>query len=183
MSLSVKLMSEPMKWYFHAETTGVHFLFSPLYLDNSWKLLVAYILIIAICWTERLLTYKLDTVKYIPYESRIKTVIIRTSYYAIATVLRLWYMLIAMYFNTGLFIVLVAALTSGQLVVEYKKSLNGYRSEHKQQGDEGSIPLHSRSPHTQNKSYRDGADEEEQQLFAVDPAEFDIKHTDHTERM
>ncbi|KAG2180096.1 hypothetical protein INT43_003884, partial [Umbelopsis isabellina] len=118
-----ELMSEPMKWYFHAETTGVHFLFSPLYLDNSWKLLVAYILIIAICWTERLLTYKLDTVKYIPYENRLKTVVIRTSYYAIATVLRLWYMLIAMYFNTGLFIVLVAALTSGQLVVEYRKSL------------------------------------------------------------
>ncbi|KAM3578543.1 hypothetical protein VKS41_008928 [Umbelopsis sp. WA50703] len=176
-------MSEPMKWYFHAETTGVHFLFAPLYLDSSWKLLVAYILIIAICWTERLLTYKLDTVKYVPYGNRTKMVIIRTAYYALATVLRLWYMLIAMYFNTGLFIVLVAALTSGQLIIEYKKSLSSYGSELEQQGGEGSIPLHSRSPHTQNKSYHDGADEEEQELFAVDPAEYDIKHTDHTGQM
>ncbi|KAJ2959871.1 hypothetical protein NQZ79_g4668 [Umbelopsis isabellina] len=88
-----------------------------------------------------------------------------------------------MYFNTGLFIVLVAALTSGQLVIEYKKSLNGYKSDHKQLGDEGSIPLHSCSPHAQNKSYRDGADEEEQELFAVDPTEFDNKHTDHTGRL
>jgi hypothetical protein len=61
--------------------------------------------------------------------------------------------------------------------------ISSYGSELEQQGGEGSIPLHNRSPHTQNKSYHDGADEEEQELFAVDPAEYDIKHTDHTGQM
>jgi hypothetical protein len=68
---------------------------------------MAYAIIITICWTERFLTYKLDTIGYEPYGNRIGTIIVRTLYYSVATVLRLLYMLVAMYFNTGLFLVLV----------------------------------------------------------------------------
>jgi hypothetical protein len=95
--------------FIHAitETTGVHFLFAPIYLDSPWKLLIAYAIIIIICWAERFLTYKLDTIGYEPYGNRIGTIIVRTLYYGVATVLRLLYMLVAMYFNTGLFLVLV----------------------------------------------------------------------------
>ncbi|KAI8575317.1 hypothetical protein K450DRAFT_262365 [Umbelopsis ramanniana AG] len=85
---------------------------------------MAYAIIVAICWTERFLTYKLDTIVYEPYGHSIGTIILRTLYYGIATALRLLYMLVAMYFNTGLFLVLVIALTTGQLVIEYKKSLS-----------------------------------------------------------
>lgn len=53
------------------------------------------------------MTYKLDTIGYEPYGNRIGTIIARTLYYGLATILRLLYMLVAMYFNTGLFLVLV----------------------------------------------------------------------------
>lgn len=59
-----------------------------------------------------MLTYKLDTTVYSPYGNRIGIVILRTVYYAVATTLRLLYMLVAMYFNTGLFLVLVGDIDS-----------------------------------------------------------------------
>jgi hypothetical protein len=38
------------------------------------------------------------------------------------------------------------------------------------------IPLHSRTSQGHDKTYRDAADEEEQQLFAVDHEDFSIKN-------
>ncbi|KAH8551732.1 hypothetical protein BGW37DRAFT_551960 [Umbelopsis sp. PMI_123] len=172
--MSAPPMSEPMKWYFHAETSGVHFLFAPLYLDSPWKLLIAYVIIIAICWAERALTFKLDTIVYKPYGNRIGTMILRTLYYGVATTLRLLYMLIAMYFNTGLFLVLVMALTTGQLVIEYKKSLRTARASLGELTSR-SVPLQDDPSQGSHKSYHDNADEEEQQLFAVDDDEYSTK--------
>ncbi|KAI9283465.1 hypothetical protein BC943DRAFT_338920 [Umbelopsis sp. AD052] len=147
--MSAPPMSEPMKWYFHA---------------------------------ERLLTYKLDTIVYEPYGNRIGTIILRTVYYSIATAFRLLYMLVAMYFNTGLFLVLVMALTTGQLVIEYKKSLKASRGSLGELATR-SIPLHDDPSQGHGKAYQDNADEEEQQLFAVDNDEFAMKQKKHTARI
>lgn len=96
----------------------MHLLFEPLLLDNSLHLFLGYIFIVAICWAERAVTYYLD--QHLRPSPRLhgqwKHILLRTSFYAIATVLRLWYMLITMYFNTGLFIVVVCTL-SGYLLL------------------------------------------------------------------
>ena len=87
------------------EVQGVHLLFESFVLDNGLKLFLAYIFIVAMCWTERGISFYLD------YRSRRqgwKDILLRTGLYGVATTLRLWYMLITMYFNIGLFIVVVS---------------------------------------------------------------------------
>lgn len=71
------------------------------------------------CGFERMITYQLDyklavsNKKIVPgltaYE-RIYNVMLRTILYGLVTTLRLLYMLIIMYFNTGLFVTVVCIL-------------------------------------------------------------------------
>ncbi|CAO3576019.1 unnamed protein product [Absidia cylindrospora] len=111
-----------MKWYFHKDIEGTHLLFESFQLADGWNLFAAYIFIVLMCWTERGLTYYLDQYAYTSQRIDWKQVVVRTVLYGFATVLRLWYMLTTMYFNTGLFIVVVVALTCGQFVIEVLKS-------------------------------------------------------------
>ncbi|KAI8332591.1 hypothetical protein BC941DRAFT_435979 [Chlamydoabsidia padenii] len=115
---------DTMKWFFHKDIQGTHLLFESFQLADGWNLLAAYIFVVLICWTERGLTYYLEQNKYKSTKSRWGQVITRTLVYGLATVFRLWYMLTTMYFNTGLFIVVIFALCSGQLVIEVLKSSN-----------------------------------------------------------
>lgn len=93
---------------------GTHLLFESFQLADGWNLLAAYIFVVLICWTERGLTYYLDQHQYHSGKPRWRQVSIRTVVYGLATVFRLWYMLITMYFNTGLFIVVVSIMGNGR---------------------------------------------------------------------
>ncbi|KAI8068080.1 hypothetical protein BC940DRAFT_367369 [Gongronella butleri] len=125
--------AEPMKWWFHNEVSGVHLLFPSFVLDSGEHIFAAYMFICIICWAERALTYCLDGP--LGYQSRYRIrwslVIARTAVYGLATVLRLWYMLITMYFNIGLFSAVVLALTTGQLVLEILKSRSTRHDEYR----------------------------------------------------
>lgn len=92
-------------------------LFESIALDDDKGFAKAYILVIALCSSERALTYfldhKLDTTStnknsLAPERSaRIMRIISRTLLYGIVTAFRLLYMLVVMYLNTGLFITVV----------------------------------------------------------------------------
>ncbi|KAI8095847.1 hypothetical protein BDF21DRAFT_489301 [Thamnidium elegans] len=122
-------MENGKKW-FHSDNRELHLLFEPLSLNESTELATAYILIAIMCALERGITYSLDNRFNKPSEElinssigeRIYYIVIRTVLYGIATTLRLLYMLVVMYFNTGLFITVVSSLTLSQLVVELIKS-------------------------------------------------------------
>ncbi|KAI9489473.1 hypothetical protein BDB00DRAFT_843106 [Zychaea mexicana] len=120
---------KPMNWWFHYEAQGTHLLFESFVIESGVSLFFGYVFIVAMCWSERAVTYYLDRPK--PGEGsgteggrsrQWKDIILRTVLYGVATTLRLWYMLVTMYFNIGFFIVVVVALTSGQLVVEALKA-------------------------------------------------------------
>ncbi|CAO3632619.1 unnamed protein product [Cunninghamella blakesleeana] len=116
-------MDKPMKWWYHNEIQGTHLLFESFMMDNSFKLILGYIFIVLICWSERALTYYHGRLEYShKKKARWSKVFLRTILYGILTVLRLWYMLITMYFNTGLFIMVIIALTSAQFVIEVLNS-------------------------------------------------------------
>ncbi|KAI8369330.1 uncharacterized protein BYT42DRAFT_583986 [Radiomyces spectabilis] len=112
----------PMKWWFHNEVQNLHLLFEPFQLNDRYRLFAGYVFIVVVCWSERAITYYLDRLAYSRGRISWRLVTTRTLLFGVATVLRLWYMLIAMYFNTGLFIVMVIALTGGQFAVELLKA-------------------------------------------------------------
>ncbi|KAI8082859.1 uncharacterized protein BX664DRAFT_352126 [Halteromyces radiatus] len=118
---------DTMKWFFHNDIQGTHLLFETFQLENGWNLLASYIFIVFLCWSERGLTYYLDQLEYNNTRSRWRKIITRTLLYGLVTVFRLWYMLITMYFNIGLFIMVVVSLCSGQLVIEVLKSSTNTR--------------------------------------------------------
>ncbi|GAA5811034.1 hypothetical protein MFLAVUS_004463 [Mucor flavus] len=122
-------MENGKKW-FHSDNQDLHLLFEPLSLTESTELATAYISIAIICALERGVTYLLDNKFHKSSEKLINSsvgervcyVVTRTVLYGVATTLRLLYMLVVMYFNTGLFITVVSSLTLSQLVVELIKS-------------------------------------------------------------
>ncbi|KAL0081099.1 hypothetical protein J3Q64DRAFT_1756605 [Phycomyces blakesleeanus] len=109
------------KLWFHSEVQNVHLLFESFTLDSPLHLGLGYLLVVAICWAERAITYWLDGATY-KGKKLWPQILLKTTLYGIVMTLRLLYMLICMYFNTGLFITIIFALTSGQLVFEFKKS-------------------------------------------------------------
>ncbi|CDH54099.1 predicted protein [Lichtheimia corymbifera JMRC:FSU:9682] len=163
--------SSSMVWWFHPEVQGVHLLFESFVLDNGGKLFLAYIFIVAMCWTERGISYYLD---YRTRRRGWKDILLRTGLYGVATTLRLWYMLITMYFNIGLFIVVVVSLTSGQLGVEYLKAYNAPSSK-----------LYDERGYAQptSKQQRYSHEEEQQQLFAVTDDAFELSRNSYDQRM
>ncbi|KAI9361405.1 hypothetical protein BD770DRAFT_470766 [Pilaira anomala] len=139
-------MENGYKKWFHSDTEGFHLLFEPLTFTESSDFITGYLLVSILCALERGITYWLDcrtddqlinarTADYI-YQ-----VLARTIMYGLATTLKFLYMLVVMYFNTGLFFAVVISLTLSQLVVELVKT-----SRHNKTG-----PLHK----LQNKGYSD----------------------------
>lgn len=91
-------------------------LFESIALDDNNGFAKAYILVIALCGSERAITYFLDH-KLSPSTSnnslkpekggRVMRIMSRTLLYGVVTAFRLLYMLVVMYLNTGLFITVV----------------------------------------------------------------------------
>ncbi|CAG8482388.1 1469_t:CDS:2, partial [Scutellospora calospora] len=108
---------------------------------NSVKTLFSFIaacmFITLLCWSERLLSYRLEHIKYERNRHRFRTILIRTFGYSMATIFRLFYMLITMTMNSQLFIIVVVGLTTGQLITEYLRSTSTYASKH------GILGIHS----------------------------------------
>jgi len=122
-----------LKPYFHSETTGLHVLFQAFEITNTATLIVAYVVVGVMCWLERGLSFHMDSISYESAPAagyggsrdggrRFTKVLLRTILYGIVTTLRLFYMLVTMTCHTGLFIVVVTGLTTGQLVLEFLKS-------------------------------------------------------------
>lgn len=76
-------------------------------MNSSLGLFFGYIFIVVVCWSERAITFYLEQPGSRARYREWRRILIRTGLYGVATVLRLWYMLITMYFNVGLFTVLV----------------------------------------------------------------------------
>ncbi|KAF7729412.1 hypothetical protein EC973_004391 [Apophysomyces ossiformis] len=162
---------KPMQWWFHSDVKQVHLLFEPLILSNTPRLIGGYLLVITICWSERAISYYLDYADYRSARRIGRHILLRTGLYCIATILRLWYMLVTMYFNTGLFIVVVSALTSAQLIIEYYKASARSSDENKR----GNYRNWS-------QTYKVPREEEEHQLFAVPHEDDDSLHDVHPSR-
>lgn len=92
----------------YKDSNGLHLLFESFTLEDSNNIWTGYLLVWMICTIERCVTYYLDK-KSSDADTRKRLFIIlqRTLLYGIATTMRLLYMLIIMYFNTGLFMLVV----------------------------------------------------------------------------
>jgi len=105
-----------LHWSFREE----HVLLPSIILHSFWSFLVACLLAIFVCLTERLLTVILDKEWSPPMFrlSRISIALWRTGLYSFATFLRLCYMLIAMTCHLGLIFIIVITLSTAQFVIE-----------------------------------------------------------------
>ncbi|KAF8167403.1 copper transporter [Crassisporium funariophilum] len=108
-----------LHWSFRNE----HVLLPSVVLHSLWSFLLACLLVIFICLSERLLTHSLDKA-WAPRPlklSRTRLALWRTGQYSIATFLRLCYMLVAMTFHLGLILVVIASLSIAQFAIELQK--------------------------------------------------------------
>ncbi|PPQ99944.1 hypothetical protein CVT26_009299 [Gymnopilus dilepis] len=95
-----------LHWTFESD----HVLLPTIVLDSTWDFLIACILVIFICLSERFITFLLDK-QWAPRMfrlSRLPLALWRTALYSAATSLRLCYMLVAMTFHAGLIAVIVS---------------------------------------------------------------------------
>ncbi|KAG2199749.1 hypothetical protein INT46_008690 [Mucor plumbeus] len=113
------------KQWFHNDSNGLHLLFESFTLEDSNNIWTGYLLVWMICTIERCVTYHLDKKSSDAItRKRLFIILQRTLLYGIATTMRLLYMLVIMYFNTGLFILVVVSLTLSQLFFEVLKLKN-----------------------------------------------------------
>ncbi|KAH9923620.1 uncharacterized protein B0H18DRAFT_878503 [Fomitopsis serialis] len=106
--------------HLHFAFIGEHVLLPNLHLDSLWKFAVASVLSVAICGSERLLTYAISK-HWGPAStrrSRVRNAAWRAFLYWLVTFDRLMYMLIAMTFNVGLIVITVSTLSFGQFFIE-----------------------------------------------------------------
>ncbi|KIO24606.1 hypothetical protein M407DRAFT_26034 [Tulasnella calospora MUT 4182] len=114
-------------------TGGLHFgfhedtlLFGGLQLTSWTSFIVGILLTSTICLFERFITLLLSS-KTLPARCRIdgcpfRTALLRTSLYALATLLRLAYMLLSMTMHIGIILTIVFSLSVGQFCIEYRQA-------------------------------------------------------------
>jgi len=106
----------------HTSFLGEHFLFGSLRLESTWTFLIASLLTVCFCLSERALTLALSK-QWNPFlftrRSRFRVAMWRSALYWIVTFIRLIYMLAAMSYHLGIILVTVTALSVGQFVIEY----------------------------------------------------------------
>jgi len=106
----------------HLSLLGENVLFGSLQLDSLLSFLVASILTVSFCVSERMLTLALSK-HWNPFpfiqRSRLRIALWRSALYWLVTLNRLIYMLIAMTYNLGLILLTVTALSAGQFIIEY----------------------------------------------------------------
>ncbi|KAI9508365.1 hypothetical protein F5148DRAFT_919176 [Russula earlei] len=111
-------------WADHLHTSfyGEHVLLPGLRLTSLGTYVIAAVLSAFICFTERSLTFALSR-HWAPFravrQSRAHSALWRSGLYALATLLRLLYMLLSMTFHVWLILVIVVSLTAGQFLIEY----------------------------------------------------------------
>ncbi len=98
-------------------------LFSGFKVTSIHTFVLVALFVTSLCWFERLSTYYYESSRYNRNQKRFKTVAIRTFGYALLTIMRFFYMLLIMSMNSQIFIVVVTGLTTGQLIVEYIRSI------------------------------------------------------------
>ncbi|GET03869.1 copper transporter [Rhizophagus clarus] len=117
--------------YFTNDLSKVVILFSGFRVTSFHTFILATLFVISLCWCERLFNYYYENARYKKDQKRFKTLVIRTFGYAVLTILRFFYMLLIMSMSSQIFIVVVTGLTTGQLIVEYIRSIPVY-STHQQ---------------------------------------------------
>jgi len=108
---------------FLIDLSKVVILFSGFKVTSIHTFVLVALFVTSLCWFERLSTYYYESSRYNRNQKRFKTVAIRTFGYALLTIMRFFYMLLIMSMNSQIFIVVVTGLTTGQLIVEYIRSI------------------------------------------------------------
>lgn len=115
--------------YLHSSLNGEHALFPALRLSSFGTFIIAAVFSASICLTERSLTFALSQ-HWAPFrtvrQSRVHNALWRAGLYALATLLRLLYMLLSMTFHIWLILVIVFSLTFGQFLIEYYEQPHDY---------------------------------------------------------
>ncbi|KAH8987393.1 hypothetical protein EDB86DRAFT_3065751 [Lactarius hatsudake] len=108
--------------YLHTSFYGEHVLFPGLRLKSLGAFICAAFLAAALCLLERSLTFALSR-HWWPFravrQSRTRRALWRAGLYAVATLLRLLYMLLSMTFHVWLILIIVFSLAAGQFFIEY----------------------------------------------------------------
>jgi len=108
--------------YLHSTYLGEHILFPSVRLTSFGTFVSAAALSATICLTERSLTFALSR-HWIPFRtirhSRVHSALWRAALYALATLLRLLYMLLSMTFHVWLILIIVLSLALGQFFIEF----------------------------------------------------------------
>ncbi|KAJ4485729.1 copper transporter [Lentinula aciculospora] len=107
----------------HWSFCGTHILFPGLRLTSLGTFTAASLLVIAICLSERFLSF-ISEQEWRPSfvaRSRWQNALWKTALYWVITLLRLLYMLCAMSFHFGLLLVIVTSLAVAHLLVEVRK--------------------------------------------------------------
>ncbi|KAH9065584.1 hypothetical protein EDB87DRAFT_1554915 [Lactarius vividus] len=108
--------------YLHTSFYGEHVLFPGLRLKSLGAFVCAAFLAAALCLLERALTFALSK-HWSPFravrQSRTRRALWRAGLYAVATLLRLLYMLLSMTFHVWLILTIVLSLAAGQFFIEY----------------------------------------------------------------
>ncbi|KAH9081483.1 hypothetical protein EDB83DRAFT_2333007 [Lactarius deliciosus] len=108
--------------YLHTSFYGEHVLFPGLRLNSLGAFICAAFLAAALCLLERSLTFALSR-HWSPFhairQSRTRRALWRAGLYAVATLLRLLYMLLSMTFHVWLILIIVFSLAAGQFFIEY----------------------------------------------------------------
>ncbi|KAG9010535.1 hypothetical protein FRB90_007780 [Tulasnella sp. 427] len=112
---------------------GLHFgfqeetlLFGGLQLTSWSSFIVGILLTSTICLLERFITLLLSS-KTLPARCKIdghplRVALLRTGLYAVATLLRLAYMLLSMTLHLGIILTIVVSLSIGQFCIEYRQA-------------------------------------------------------------
>ncbi|KZV76382.1 hypothetical protein PENSPDRAFT_646411 [Peniophora sp. CONT] len=109
----------------HSGFLGEHILVKEIRLTSFSSFLWAALVTFLICAMERVVTIALAR-HWTPFvasgagrRARLQVALWRTALYWVATLLRMFYMLIAMSFHIGLLLVMVTTLAAGQFLIEY----------------------------------------------------------------
>ncbi|GES96123.1 copper transporter [Rhizophagus clarus] len=112
------------KLYFSDDLSKI----SGFQVNSIFSLVLVSIFITILCWSERFLNYYYHKKSiYDRNQNRFRTIVVKTLSYGILTTLRLFYMLLIMSMNSQIFVIVVTGLTTGQLIIEYIRSIPIYQ--------------------------------------------------------
>ncbi|GAV98767.1 copper transporter [Lentinula edodes] len=109
----------------HWSFRGTHILLPGLRLSSFGSFTAASLFVIAICFSERFLSFISEQEWRPPFvaRSRWQNAFWKTALYWVITLLRLLYMLCAMSFHFGLLLVIVTSLAVAHLLIEVRKDI------------------------------------------------------------